>query len=60
MTVRVMGLKCLLIWTVMFSRAQHFETKKLMFMICMHLCNVPYHLPLVVCERAFWESYCRF
>lgn len=25
----------------------------------MHLCNVPYHLPLVLCERAFWESYCR-
>ena len=43
----------------MFSRAQQFEAKKLMFIICMHLCDIPYHLPFL-CEQASWESNCQW
>lgn len=45
-----------------FSRAQHFEMKKkkLIFIICMHLCNAPYHLPLFLCNRALWVSCCQW
>lgn len=52
-----MGLICLSIWTEIFSRAQHNETKKLMFLIFMHLCHFPCHLPLVICEQAFCNSW---
>lgn len=40
----------------MFSKTQDFETKIHIFIICMHLCNVSYHLPLVLWERAVLQS----